>query len=232
LYSPLFFIFSFYAILGQPPTPGGYVTEEGIIKYDPSRFTYIPFLPRHEYERVEKYRKILNQMNLIGAYDNGVGFGNISQRKNYSHILRTQNPQFIISGSQTGHLKDLSGEHYTRVIDVDIDAFAVTAQGAVKASSETVTHASIYQRNPYIQAVVHFHHKKVWDNMIKGDYEFTGKWILYGTYEMAIAVRDCIGDKTQGIFVMKGHEEGAIAYGPNLSTVMHIINRIYKKYIK
>jgi ribulose-5-phosphate 4-epimerase/fuculose-1-phosphate aldolase len=212
--------------------PGGDVIEEGIIQYDPSRFTFIPLLPRHEYAVVEKYRKILNQMDLIGAYENGVGFGNISHRKNYSHILRIQKPQFIITGSQTGHLKNLTGEHYTRVIDFDIDAFSVTAQGAVKASSETVTHASIYQMNPYIQAVVHFHHKKIWDNMIKGDYEFTGKWILYGTYEMAIAVRDCIGDKTQGIFVMKGHEEGAIAYGPNLSTVLNIIERIYKKYIK
>ena len=208
------------------------MVEEGIIKYDPSQFTYISTLPSHEYARVEKYRKILNKMNLIGAYENGVGFGNISQRKNYTHIYRTQKPQFIISGSQTGRLKDLTGEHYTRVIDVDIDAFAVTAQGAVKASSEAVTHASIYQMNPYIRAVVHFHHKKIWDKMVKGDYEFTGKWILYGTYEMAIAVRDCIGDKTQGIFVMKGHEEGAIAYGPNLSTAFNIIERVYKKYIK
>jgi len=216
----------------HPITPGAKVIEEGIIKYDTSRFTYVPTLPRYEYETVEKYRKILKQMNLIGAYDNGVGFGNISQRKNYSHIYRTQKPQFIITGSKTGHLKDLAGEHYTRVIDFDIEAFSVTAQGAVKASSETVTHAAIYRMNPYIQAVIHFHHKKIWDKMIEIGHEFTGKWILYGTYEMAIAVRDCIGDKTQGVFVMKGHKEGAIAYGPNLSTALNIIERVYKKYIK
>ena len=89
-----------------------------------------------------------------------------------------------------------------------------------------------YRMNPYIQAVVHFHLKKIRDKMIEGGYEFTGKWILYGTYEMAIAVRDCIGDKTQGIFVMKGHGEGAIAYGPNLSTALNSIERVYKTFIK
>jgi ribulose-5-phosphate 4-epimerase/fuculose-1-phosphate aldolase len=204
--------------------------DEGVIKYDQSRFTYIAALPRHEYTTIEKYRKILNGMNLVSAYDNGLGYGNISMRKNYGHILRTEKPQFIITGSQTGHLKDLSGEHYTRVLGCDVDAFAVTAQGARKASSETVTHAAIYAMNPYIGAVVHFHHKKIWNHMITGGYEFTGKWILYGTYEMAVAVRACIGDKTQGIFVMKGHEEGGVAYGPNLSTVLHIIAAVYKKY--
>jgi hypothetical protein len=204
--------------------------EEGVIKYDQSRFKYIASLPLHEYATIEKYRKIFKKMNLVSAYANGLGYGNISMRKNYSHILRTDNPQFIITGSQTGHLANLSGKHYTRVLDCDIDAFSVTAQGAVKASSETVTHAAIYKMNPHIGAVVHFHHKKIWDHMVAGDYEFTGKWILYGTYEMAIAVRECINDKTQGIFVMKGHEEGGVAYGPNISTVMHIITAVYNKY--
>jgi ribulose-5-phosphate 4-epimerase/fuculose-1-phosphate aldolase len=204
--------------------------DEGVIKYDQSRFTYMATLPRHEYVTIEKYRKILNEMNLVSAYANGLGYGNISMRKNYGHILRTKNPQFIITGSQTGHIKDLTGEHYTRVLDCDIDAFAVTAQGALKASSETVTHAAIYAMNPHIGAVVHFHHKKIWNHMIGGGYESTGKWVLYGTYEMAIAVRDCIGDNTQGTFVMKGHEEGGVAYGPNLSTALHLIAAIYKKY--
>lgn len=202
-------------------------TDEGVIKYDQSGFTYIPTLPGYEYATVEKYRKILNRMNLVAAYDNGLGFGNISQRKDYRHLHRTANPQFIITGSQTGHLPDLTGAHYTRVVDFDIEAFAVTAQGAVNASSETVTHAAIYRQNPGIGAVIHFHHPGIWKAMIRDGAAATGKWVLYGTYEMAVAVKDCVGDNTQGIFVMKGHEEGVIAYGPNLSTALHRTAAVY-----
>ncbi len=205
--------------------------DEGIIKYDQSGFRFIPPLPRHEYATVETYRKILNDLNLIGVYDNGLGFGNISRRCDYSHLLRTARPQFIITGTQTGHLRDLSGEHYTRVIDFDLDRFSVTAQGTVRASSETVTHASIYEMNSSIGAVVHIHNGKTWKGMKAANYPATGKWIPYGTFEMAVAVKECIGDKTQGLIVMKGHEEGVIAYGPNLSTALHLIEKVYKEFV-
>lgn len=201
---------------------------EGIIKYDQSGFRFIDPLPKHEYAVTEKYRKILNNLNLIGAYDDGLGFGNISRRKDYTRLKRTERPQFIITGTQTGHLKDLTGEHYTRIIDFDIQAFSITAQGSVRASSETATHASIYEMNPYIGAVIHIHHKAVWKNMIEDGYPSTGKWIPYGTYEMAVSVKECIGDTTQGLIVMKGHEEGVIAYGPNLSTTLHLIEKVLR----
>lgn len=202
---------------------------EGIIKYDQSGFRFIDPLPKQEYAVVETYRKMLNDMNLIGVYENGLGYGNISRRKNYLRLKRTKRPQFIITGTQTGHLKDLTGEHYTRVIDFDIQEFSVTAQGSVRASSETVTHASIYEMNAFIGAVIHIHNKAVWNYMIAEGYPSTGKWIPYGTYEMAVSVKECIGDATQGLIVMKGHEEGVIAYGPNLSTTIHLIENIYKK---
>ncbi|MCP4150951.1 MAG: class II aldolase/adducin family protein, partial [bacterium] len=151
--------------------------DEGVIKYDQSNFTQTPPLPRHEFTTVEKYRKTLNRLNLIAAYDNGLGFGNISQRKDYTDFHRTQRPQFIITGTQTGHLSDLTGEHYTRVVDFDISQFAVTAQGAVKASSETVTHAAIYLMNPYIKAVIQIHDEEIWKGMIKDQSPYTSKWV-------------------------------------------------------
>ncbi len=205
--------------------------DEGVIKYDQSGFRFTPPLPREEYITLEKYRKRLNRMELISAYDNGLGYGNISLRKDYSRFHQTDGPQFLITGTQTGHLRDLRGEHYTRVTDFDLDAFSVIAQGTIRASSETVTHAAIYQMNRDIGSVIHIHQNKIWKEMKRGDYPATGKWIPYGTFEMAVAVKECIGDRTQGIIVMKGHEEGVIAYGPNLSTVMGIIGKVYKKYV-
>lgn len=204
---------------------------EGIIQYDQSGFIFTPPLPAHEYSVLEKYREMLNQMKLIAAYDNGLGYGNISMRKDYSHLHSTPRPQFLITGTQTGHLQYLTGEHYTRVIDFDIQRFMVVAQGTARASSETVTHASIYEMNPAINAVIHIHHPQIWTEMIKENYPATGKWIPYGTLEMAVAVKSCIHDKTQGLIVMKGHKEGAIAYGPNLATVMSLIGKVYKKYV-
>lgn len=205
---------------------------EGVIKYDQSNFTFIPALPEYEYKTVESYRKKLHAVRLIGVYENGLGFGNISQRKNYGHIWSTKQSQFIISGTQTGHLKDLTGEHYVRVIDFDIERFSVMAQGTVRASSETVTHASIYSMNPHIQAIIHFHHPLLWKHMQAHDYASTGKWVLYGTQEMALAVKACVGTSSQGIFVMKGHEDGGVAYGPNLNTAMNIIAQTFKRFIE
>ncbi|MCP4220481.1 MAG: class II aldolase/adducin family protein [bacterium] len=204
--------------------------EEGVVKYD-SNFTATGPLPHHEYATIEKYRKMLNGMNLIAAYANGLGFGNISQRKDYKHFQQTERPQFIITGTQTGHLSDLGGSDYTRVTDFDIDTFSVSAQGVAKASSETVTHAAIYMMNASIGAVVHIHDETIWNAMKKGDYPSTEKWVAYGTYEMAVAVKDCIGTRTQGILVMRGHDEGVISYGPNLITAVNIIGKVYTKYV-
>jgi ribulose-5-phosphate 4-epimerase/fuculose-1-phosphate aldolase len=204
---------------------------EGTIKYDQSDFQYTPPLPPREYVTLEKYRKILNRLDLIAAYPDGLGFGNISMRKNYLHFRNTRRPQFLITGSQTGHLSDLDGRHYAMVVDFDIEAFSVSTRGAVNASSESVTHAAIYQINPSIGAVIHIHNRQIWDGMQERGYPFTSKWIPYGTYEMAVAVKDCIADDTQGIFVMKGHTEGVIAYGPNLSTAMGVIEKVYRRFV-
>jgi len=205
--------------------------DEGVIKYDQSKFVRTAPLPKHEYAVIERYRKILNRADLIGAYESGLGFGNISLRKNYTHLLKTAAPQFIITGTQTGHLPDLGGEHYTMIVDFDLDAFSVTARGSVAASSETATHAAVYKVSPYIKCVIHIHQYEIWKAMIKENYPSTSKWIPYGTYEMAVAVKGLIGDGGQGCLVMKGHEEGVIVYGPNISSAVNLIGGLYRKFI-
>lgn len=222
------------------------IIDDGIIKYDKSSFTQTGPLPLQEYLNLEKWRKKLNQLELISAYAHvDVGFGNISQKRNYQNYFPTKKPQFVITGTQTGNIRNLSGEHYTRVIDYDIDYFKISAMGPLDASSESLTHAAIYELNPAIGAVVHIHNEKIWDGMIKDNADATSKFIPYGTKEMALAVKDCISQtthnmfirsgfydgKSQGIFVMKGHHEGVISYGPNLTTACHLILKAYKKYV-
>src|SRR5690606_16942748 len=87
------------------------------------------------------------------------------------------------------------------------------AKGPIAPSSESLTHYAIYEACPQLGFIFHVHHKKLWEHMIKEKMECTEDNINYGTLEMAMAAKKCIGKKTQGIFVMKGHEDGIISYG-------------------
>ena len=49
---------------------------------------------KEKIEELNYWRNKLFEMGLIGVYENGVGFGNISER--------TQGNKFIITGSTTG----------------------------------------------------------------------------------------------------------------------------------
>jgi L-ribulose-5-phosphate 4-epimerase len=90
---------------------------------------------------------------------------------------------------------------------------AVEAQGPIAPSSESLTHYGIYMNYPNIGAVFHVHHNELWKYMINNDHDKTPKNIDYGTQEMAEAAKKCIGNKSKGIFVMEGHQDGIISYG-------------------
>lgn len=128
--------------------------------------------------------------------------------------------QFIISGTQTGHIPLTSAEHYSLVHDYDIAANHLTCSGPVKASSESLTHAMFYELDPEIHAVVHIHNRALWDTW-KFRAPTTPESVPYGTPEMAAAVREHYlhGNlKAEKLLVMAGHDEGLISFGPDLST--------------
>ena len=122
-------------------------------------------------------RNRLFQAALIG-YDakHDVGYGNVSLRRNES--------RFYVSGTQTGHLPELDESHFCEVIGHDVEQNAVTCEGPVQASSESMTHAVIYQTDPSVQAIIHVHHHGLWEGL-KGVTPTTGEDVPYGTPEMA-----------------------------------------------
>ncbi len=196
---------------------------EGVIKYKNSQYLPSCELELEEYQEIEKYRNQVKSLNLIGVYnENGIGFGNISIRQNYLHLHKTSKPQFLISGSQTGHLLNLNGNHYSRVLDYDLVNFSLFDNGPIRASSEAVTHAAIYEKNNNIRAVVHGHNLKLWEYLIKNNYPSTDESIDYGTHEMALAIQNLI-TKESGVIVMKGHKEGVLFFANNLKDIMEII---------
>ncbi|MBT8084184.1 MAG: class II aldolase/adducin family protein [Woeseia sp.] len=160
---------------------------------------------------LNEWRKPLYDAGLIGQYhDIGVGFGNISVRSN--------NGQFVISGTQTGHLDTLAAEHYTTVTAYDTAANKVCCEGPVKASSESMTHATLYELSNEINAVVHVHSARLWRKFL-GKLPTTDPTVSYGTPEMAEAFRRLYLDTvfaTNGIAVMAGHDDGIIAIGRNM----------------
>ena len=66
--------------------------------------------------------------------------------------------------------------------------------------------------------------------MISEKMNSTPQDVSYGTQEMAIAVQNIIGNKESGIIVMKGHQDGVIAYGNSAEQagrmVLNSINEI------
>jgi ribulose-5-phosphate 4-epimerase/fuculose-1-phosphate aldolase len=195
--------------------------DEGVIKF---KLT-LKRAPAPEITQVialEKWRALFFKLGLVGEYPiDQIGYGNLSSRLSKKH--------FIITGSQTGHLAHLQPHHYTRVIDCDLKRGIVTAEGLIPPSSESLTHFGIYEANPGIQCVFHVHHAKLWEHLQQVGTEFISEEVAYGTQEMAEAAAELLQGKTSGIFVMKGHEDGIIAYGTSAEETGKNILDIYRK---
>lgn len=193
------------------------IIDDGVIKFSFSKYIETGPLSENEYLDLEKQRKKLFSLNLIGVYlPEKIGFGNISIRADYEKIERSNRVQFVISGTQTGGLSELNGLHYTRVVNFDQEAQSVVCYGPIKASSESLTHAAIYEASEKIKAVVHVHHEKLWLKMSAMNYPFTSKTTPYGTAQMADEVYGIVKGQRKGVLVMKGHQDGIIFYAENI----------------
>lgn len=205
--------------------------DDGVIKYDQSDFTRTDPLGLSEYKELEHWRSKLYELKLIGEYPREkVGYGNLSCRKNYSHLRKNSLPQFLISGTQTGALAELNGQHYSKVIAYDLILNRVSTSGPIQASSEALTHASIYEINPKIEAIFHIHDTQIWEAMLRDQWPATPKDIPYGTVEMANFVKTLFPNQDQGVFVMAGHQDGVIAFAPTLIEAGELILQVFEKY--
>lgn len=185
--------------------------DEGYLKYD-SDWTPGDAADADLTGLLNRWRRPLFDAGLIGHYDDiGVGYGNLSVRT-------AGHGCFVISGTQTGQQADTDGRHYALVTDYDIEGNRVSSTGPVQASSESLTHAAIYDLDESIGAVVHVHSRRLWDQL-KNQVPTTGSDVSYGTPEMAREFTRLYRDQEfagQGIAVMAGHEEGIVSIGAKL----------------
>lgn len=164
-------------------------------------------------------RSKLMKYNMIGKIPNGPGFGNIS--------VRIDNEQFYISATNTGHLSTLTIDEFAVVSDVNIDTNSVWCSGMSNASSESMSHAVIYRAKPFVNAVIHIHHKTLW-NKLKNVEKTTHIDTSYGTPELAKEIAVIVKENNNSrLLVLGGHEDGIISYGNTLIEAFEAIEQEY-----
>ncbi|WP_229427633.1 class II aldolase/adducin family protein [Methylomonas fluvii] len=189
---------------------------EGVIKYHLDH-QHGEFAADIDISELNAWRSLFYRLRLIGQIAEkyaGLGFGNISRR-----LARGGGQEFLISGTQTGHLPVLKKQHYALIESASPEHNAIKSQGLSQPSSEALTHASVYRQHPAISAVIHVHCPELWLQTNRLNLAFTAADVPYGTPEMANAVAELFASgrlKKTGLFSMLGHADGIVAFGATL----------------
>jgi len=201
------------------------VHNDGYIKFNCNWQKTGPVVPEDSFTVLNDWRNTMFRLNLIGAYTNGIGYGNISMRVPKSN-------QFFISGSATGNFEKSVPGHYALVTSFNFKENSVTCTGPVKASSESLSHAAIYESKKNINAVIHIHHLQMWEQLLTQE-PATSYESQFGTPEIAIEIKKLVlkQETSTGVIVMAGHKEGVLFYGQDLQKTGLLITEYYKKLI-
>lgn len=197
--------------------------DEGYIKFE-ADWTKKPAFSSMQITQLLYWRRELYKLGLIGAYDENIGYGNISLR------IGSAQEAFFISGSATGLLEKIDARHFSLVTAVDIPHNTVSCEGPVIASSESMSHAAIYAADPTINCVMHIHHKTLWQQYLDV-LPTTPAEVAYGSPEMADSLAAIIRDpaaRKKGILVTAGHEEGLFAFGESPEEAFAAIMEIFQ----
>ena len=170
------------------------------------------------------HRRKLLQLGLIGVDPNGIGFGNLSVRKG-----ATDN--FYITGSATAGVHELTLAHCAKVVACDFERNRIRYEGSALPSSESLTHAAIYESDATAGAVIHCHDSKLW-TVVLNEVPTTSKASEYGTPDMAHEIMRLFTRtdvQSRKIVVMAGHEGGIVTFGKDLEDAFAVLMRERKK---
>jgi len=170
------------------------------------------------------YRRKLLDLGLIGVNPNGIGFGNLSVRDG-----ATKN--FYITGTATGGMPELALANCVKVVACDFERNQVRYEGSALPSSESLTHAAIYESDATAGAVVHCHNSKLWVALLNQT-PTTSKTADYGTPEMAYEIMHLFtwtDAQSRKIVVMAGHEGGILTFGRDLQEAFDVLMREREK---
>ena len=166
------------------------------------------------------YRRKLLDLRLIGVDPNGIGFGNLSVRDGATD-------RFYITGSATGGIHELTLADCAKVVACDFERNRVRYEGSALPSSESLTHAAIYESDARARAVIHCHDSKLWAAVLN-EAPTTSKAAEYGTPEMANEIMQLFKRtdvQRRKIVVMTGHEAGILTFGKDLEEAFDVLMR-------
>lgn len=193
------------------------MSETGSVKFGCDHVvTELP--PSLLLDELNACRRALIRMGVMGVDEKGIGFGNISARDAASG-------HFYITGSATGANPDLTPADYARVTSYDFANNWLRCEGVIVASSESLTHAAVYEADPSIGAVIHAHSAKLWRELIDAAPTTSAK-VDYGTPGLAFEVQRLFRESDlaeRKLFVMAGHVDGFVTFGANISEALAVL---------
>jgi len=170
------------------------------------------------------YRRRLLPLGLIGMDSNGIGFGNLSIRDG-----ATDN--FYITGSATGGIPELTLADCAKVVAYDFERNWLQYEGSTIPSSESLTHAAIYESDRKAGAVIHCHDSKLWAALLN-QAPTSSKTIDYGTPQLAYEIMQLFKQtdvRSRKILIMAGHAAGILTLGKDLEQAFAVLMHERKK---
>jgi L-ribulose-5-phosphate 4-epimerase len=167
------------------------------------------------------WREVLGRLGLIGrdaARYEGLGYGNASARTGPMGDVGRGRRSFLVTGSQTGGRRDMSLADFCLVESYDVAANRVRSRGLVPPSSESLTHAALYDIAPSARVVLHGHAPEIWQHARSLGIVATAASVLNGTPEMAREVQRLFRESafsSTGVLAMAGHQDGVLSFGAN-----------------
>lgn len=195
------------------------MNQEGTIKFK-ARWKETEAFPAVILEEMIASRQQMFARGYIGEYAPGLGYGNISMRYG-------EGAQFLISGAKTGRLAEALPEHFTHITEVYPRRNEVYCRGPVIASSETMSHAMIYQCEPSAQIAIHLHAAQAWERLLH-QVPTTDASAEYGSPEMSASIEQLFQTtnlRDKKIFVMEGHPEGIFVFGRSFAEASAILKQ-------
>lgn len=184
--------------------------DEGVIKFQ-LRFTPGSLPDRLPLAELIAWQRIMHRLGLLGrdpARYGGLAYGNLSRR--------LPGMGFVVSASQAADHNPPTAQGYCLVTAWDCAGNRLTAEGPSRPSSESLTHAALYDADPAIGCIIHGHSPEIWQRRGALGLATTRPEVTYGTPEMAsemIRLYREHGFHGRGVLAMGGHQDGIVSFG-------------------
>jgi ribulose-5-phosphate 4-epimerase/fuculose-1-phosphate aldolase len=216
----------------KPASPSGEGShEEGTI-----RFAYALDAPADRIadpltvDMLRGWRRVLKRLGLLGQVADryaGLGFGNLSARD------PARPNEFVVTASQTSGVEVLDDDGLVRIVRADLARFWVDALGRQPPSSETLTHAMIYQADARVNWVFHGHAPEIWRQTQALGLPATPEHVSYGSTAMVQAVGEILARHPSRplAFTTLGHEDGVFACGASADATGSVLTALLARVL-